>query len=301
MKKIIPIIACFLFILFATASLEAKNTIKIGSDTTVEKNQQTDNVIVIGGQATINGLVEQNVVVVGGSVVLTNNAVVRGNVVCIGGVVAKGNGSQVFGNITEIDSTNISSVINSAIKGDWDGWPWIFAIASICFLLVLITVAFLIVLIIPKPIIAVSAAISGNKGRSFLWGILGILLIAPLAVLLVISLIGIPLIPLEFTIVAVALVIGFIAAGSLFGKFVLVKIFKRNEPGLVKATLLGLLVLWLIGWIPFNIGWIVKSAVAIIGLGGVLITLFDHRPKPAAPTQSTSETHDSKNSSLTSE
>lgn len=278
-KKIISIFAGFLFILLAAASVEANNIIKIGGDVTVENNQQADNIIVVGGQATINSLVEQNVIVVGGSVVLTNKALVRGNVVCIGGVVAKGNGAQVFGGITEINSSNISAAINSAIIGEWDGWSWIFAIVSLCFFLAILIFALLIIIIVPRPIIAVATAIRSNKGKSFLWGILGILLVAPLAVLLAVSIIGIPLIPLEFTLVVLALLVGFVSAGSLFGKFFLVNIMKSKEPGLVGATLYGLLLLWLIGWIPY-IGWIIKMFVAITGLGGVLLALFNRRERP---------------------
>jgi MFS family permease len=201
---------------------------------------------------------------------------VRGNVVCLGGVIVRGSGAQVFGNITEINSSNISTAINSAINNEWEGWSWIFAIISVCFFLAIFVFALLLVLLIPRPVIIVAAVIDGRKGKSLLWGFLGILLVAPLAVLLAVSIIGIPLIPLEFTLIILALVVGFIAAGSLLGKFVLIDILKRREPGLVKATLFGLFLLWLIGWIPY-IGWVFKTIVAIIGLGGVLLALFDRK------------------------
>jgi TM2 domain-containing membrane protein YozV len=279
MKNIISIIAGLLLVLFAFALAEAKNIIKIGDDITIERDQEINNVINIGGQVTVNGLIENNVLVAGGSVVLAGNAVVRGNVVCIGGVIVKSNGAQVFGDITEINSSNIATAINSAIHGEWEGWSWIFAVVSICFFFVIFIFALLITLLIPRPIIVISGVISSRKIKSFLWGVLGMMLIGPFAVLLAISIVGIPLIPLEFALVVLAGVVGFISAGSLVGRFFLGNIIKGKEPGLVRATLCGLILLWLIGWIPY-IGWIIKMVVATTGLGGVLLALFTRKEQP---------------------
>jgi MFS family permease len=285
-----------LIILFLAASAEAKNIIKIGSDVTIGRDQEVNNVIAIGAQITINGLVDHNAVAIGGSIVLTSDAVVRGNVICIGGIVVRGSESQVFGNITEINSSNITGALNSAFNSEWDGWSWLFALVSICIFLAIMVIALLITLLLPKPIKAISAAIRINKGKSFFWGFLGILLIGPLAVLLAISIIGIPLIPLEFAVVVIAIIIGFIAVSTISGNYVLVTIFKKSEPSLIKSTMLGLLLLWLIGWIPY-IGWIIKTLAAILGMGGVFVAVFDRR-QPIAPSPSMPEAPVDENSSF---
>ena len=67
---------------------------------------------------------------------------------------------------------------------------------------------------------------------------------------------------------------GFIAASALFGKFVLKKIFRYHQPSLVRETLLGLILWWMIGWAPFYAGVIIKAAVITIGFGGVLLAIF---------------------------
>jgi hypothetical protein len=41
---------------------------------------------------------------------------------------------------------------------------------------------------------------------------------------------------------------------------------------------MGLLALWLIGWVPF-LGSLVKAAVIVLGFGGVLATLFTSRKR----------------------
>jgi hypothetical protein len=282
-KKIALIIAGFSLILLAAASAEAKNILKIGSDVTVERDQQIDNVITVGGQVTVNGLVERDVFAVGGSVVLSNNAVVRGNVVCVGGVIVKGNGAQVFGDITEINSANIATAISSVFRGELEGWSLIINIISLSFFAVIFIIALLMTILIPRPLMAIAGEIENNKIKSFVWGFLATLMMVPFFMLLVISIIGITLIPLAFTMLLLAFILGYIASGKLLGNYFLMKIFRRQKMSLIGGTLLGLILLWLIGWIPY-IGWIVKIFALTFGLGGVLLALFNLRSRPAAAT-----------------
>jgi len=45
----------------------------------------------------------------------------------------------------------------------------------------------------------------------------------------------------------------------------------------MRETIWGLIILWLIGWIPY-VGWMVKMCAIVIGLGGVLLTRFGTNP-----------------------
>ena len=286
-KNIITIIAVFLVILFAATSADAKNIVKIGGDVTVERDQKVNNVVVIGGQVTVNGLIDHNVIAIGGSIVLTNNAVVRGDAVCMGGVIVKGNSAQVFGDITEINSTNISSAFSSALRGELEGWSLIFNIISLCFFAVIFIIALLMTIIIPRPLIAIAHEIQSYKTKSFFWGFSATLMMVPFFMLLVISIIGIALIPLVFTMLLVAFILGYIAAGKIIGNFTLTKISRRQARSLVGETLLGLILLWLIGWIPY-VGWLVKFFALTFGFGGVLLALFNLRWQSIASHPSTS-------------
>ena len=214
---------------------------------------------------------------------LTNKAVVRGNVICIGGVVAQGNGSQVYGDITEINSSNISSAIASVFSGDWEGWPLIINFIYFCFFAVIFIVALLMAILIPRPLIAIADTIQDNKTKSFFWGFFATLMIPPFFFLLIISIIGITLIPLIFAALLLAFMFGFIGVSALIGNFILTKIFRRHKKSLVQETILGLILLWSIGWIPFYIGMIIKTVVITIGFGGVFLALFHHRHHHVAP------------------
>ncbi len=279
-NKLISIGAVLFLLLITIVSVEAKTIIKINDDAAVEKNQQADHVIAVNGQATISGLVEKNVVVIGGSVVLTGGAVVRGNVFCIGGVVVKSVTTQVFGEITEINSASIPGAFNDAL-GARDGSSWILTFISISFFIFIIICALLMTLLIPQPIIRISATIKDKKSLSFFWGIIGMTLTGLIAMLLAVSIAGIPLIPLELGLAALILAMGFISVGSLGGRYFLVKILKSKEPGMVKAALSGLALLWLIGEVPY-IGGAIKAFFAIMGFGGVLLALFTRKKTPPA-------------------
>jgi MFS family permease len=275
-RKFIAIAVLALIFLIAP-SVNAKNIIKFGKDINIGNDQIVNNAVAIAGQITVSGLVENDVVTVGGSIVLTNSAVVRGDVICIGGVVVQGNGAQVFGNLTEVNSSNISTALSSAFFGDMDAWTWLVDIIYFCFFTMLLMLALLMAVLFPRPLNAIVNSIQGHKTKSFFWGALATLMIAPSFMLLVFSFIGIPLIPLAFAALLLAFMFGFIGVSAILGNFVLTKIFHRQKKSLVGETLLGLILWWFIGWMPFYIGMVIKTVVITIGFGGVFMAIFYHR------------------------
>ena len=282
-KKFMSLIAGFLLIvLLAAVSAEAKTIFKIGGDVNVKADQTVETVIDIGGQVTIHGLVERNVIAVGGSIVLANESIVRGDVICAGGVIIKGNDAQVYGDITEINAENISLAFSSALRGELEGWSLIFNIISLCFFAVIFVIALTLIIFIPRPLIVIVEEIKTYQLKSFFWGFLATLTIAPFFMLLAISIIGITLIPLVFTLLLLAFILGYVASGKIIGGYILTKISRRQIKSLAGETILGLLLLWLIGWIPY-VGWLVKFFALTFGLGGVLLALFNRKHLPSTP------------------
>jgi hypothetical protein len=273
-QKILGLLLIFYLLLTpltATASSD-KSIVKIGSDITVEAGQKVHSVVTIGGQITVAGAVEKSVVAVGGSVVLTKTAVVKGSVIALGGVIVMARDAKVSGELTEINSNNLYETMTTALSSEWEGWSWIFAVISLSIFVVILVLALLIAALLPKPVRIVSEAIRENTFKVILCGILGLVLIAPLALLLTISVVGIALIPLEVIVVVCSVLLGFIAVGQLIGAKVL-SLLKRPEPGIVRETFWGLVILWLIGWIPY-IGWMVKAIAIVLGLGATLVSRF---------------------------
>ncbi len=270
------LITCLFLCSTATVRAESANIVKIGSNVTIEEGTKVRNVLTIGGQITVEGVVENNVVSFGGSIVLTRTAVVGGNVFSLGGIIVRGRGAEVYGTLTEINTDDISEAITKALSEEWEGWSWIFAIVSMSIFLGLLLVTVLTVFLIPKPVRLISSAIKEKPFKVTLWGLIGLVLIVPLAVLLAVSVIGIVLIPLEMAIVLFAVILGFIAVSQLVGRK-LFTVLKRHDQSLMRETIWGLVILWLIGWIPY-VGWMIKMCAIVLGLGGVLLTRFGTNP-----------------------
>ena len=271
-KTVLLLILGLFFFSISTVRADSSNIVKIGSDVTIEEGTKVRNVLAIGGQITVDGVVDNHIVAIGGSVVLTGKAVVGGSVFCIGGIIVKGRGAEVHGNLTEINAEDMSAAIANALSEEWEGWSWIFAIISISIFLGVLLLTILTVFLIPKPIRLISSAIKEKPFKVTVWGLAGLVLIVPLALLLAISVVGIVLIPLEMTIVLCAVLIGFIAVSQLVGRR-LFTVLKRQDQSMMRETIWGLVILWLIGWIPY-VGWIVKMCAIVLGLGGVLLTRF---------------------------
>lgn len=274
MKKqtVLILVVGLLLCVVTTVGAESSNVVKIGSDVTIEEGTKVHNVLVIGGQVTVDGVVENNIAALGGSVVLTRTAVVRGNVFALGGIVVRGRGAEVHGNVTEINADDISTAIANALSEEWEGWSWIFAIVSVAIFLGVLLLTVITVFLIPKPVRLIASAVKGKPFKVTIWGLAGLVVVVPLAVLLAVSVVGIVLIPLEMAIVLCAVLIGFISVSQLVGQK-LFTILKKQDQSLMRETIWGLIILWLIGWIPY-VGWMVKVCAIVLGLGGVLLTRF---------------------------
>jgi len=225
MKKnallILLLIAGLLLCPVSKVRADSANIFKIGSNVTIEEGTKVRNVLAIGGQITVDGVVENNVVSIGGSIVLTRTAVIGGSVFTLGGIIVRGRGAEVYGTLTEINTDDISSAITNALSEEWEGWSWIFAIISLSIFLGVLLVTVLTVFLIPKPVRLISSAIKEKPFKVTAWGLAGLVLVVPLAVLLAISVIGIVLIPLEMAIVLFAVILGFIAVSQLVGNYLL--------------------------------------------------------------------------------
>lgn len=251
------------------ARAEARKMVKIGSDVIVEEGMRVSEAVAVGGDVTVNGVVEGDAVAVGGLVILGPKAVVGGDVVSVGGAIKKEEGAQIRGDIIEVNIPGISSVVNLFSKGNWRGWSWAFKIISFIGLLAL---ALLLVAIVPKPFGLISATVRKNTLNVILWGVVGLVMAIPLAILLAVSVVGIPLIPLEIILVGCAFLVGYIAVAQLIGEKITAAL-KRPDLNILWGTLLGLMTLWAIGWVPV-LGWLVKAVASLLGFGGAIATLL---------------------------
>lgn len=275
MKKHCQLLAIILsIVLFPLVGAHAKDKVRIGGDVVVEEGTEVKDAVAVGGSVTVNGKVRDSAVAVGGSVILGPNAVIGKDVVAIGGAVKQAQGSKIHGDVVELNIPGVSSLMPFFLEDTSSSWYWTFKITS---LLGFLALAVLLVAVLPKPFDLITNNVQQNLGKVILWAVLGLVVLVPLAFFLVISVVGIPLIALEVFLVGIAFLVGYIAIAQLVGDKI-AALMKRPALSVIWLTVMGLLALWLIGWVPF-LGTLVKAAVIVLGFGGVLMTLFTSRKR----------------------
>jgi hypothetical protein len=277
-----------LIIFGGTATLEGGSTVE-------------GDVFVMGGNASIAGRVEGDLAVFGGNVNLRTTGVIEGDVASFGGNVNRAEGSIIQGGIVSDEGFVFPfgpELPNTPGVPDLPGLPGmpgsqgfglfeifrvgiapVLAVFWFFFRSLLISgLAMLVVLVWQKPTTRVSDVIAGFP---FLAGGIGLLTVLVLPLLLVLLVLTICLIPVAFltvVVLVVAFIFGWIAVGFEVGNR-LVEAFKWNMNSVLAAgigTLLISLVFGGIGLIPC-IGWIFPFILAVLGLGGVILTVFGTR------------------------
>jgi uncharacterized RDD family membrane protein YckC/cytoskeletal protein CcmA (bactofilin family) len=262
--------------------------VSVFGDTRINGSTGREAVAVLGN-VHINGIVGGEVVAVLGNVDLGPKADVKGNVVIIGGKLSRDPAATFKGDLQEIPIPMWNSERLVGLKtwfkecvlwgrplafGRNLGWAWMIAVA-------VFSMYVLLALLFPRAFEKCAQTLEERPGTSLLAVLLTILIIPVLVVLLVITGVGVLLLP--FVIVGLIL-------GSIFGKAVMHAWLGRRitcyfGPGPMQhaavATFLGSVILLLLYTVPF-LGFILFKVLGIIGLGVVVYTIIlaTRREKP---------------------
>jgi hypothetical protein len=270
-------------------------------------------IIVLGGNATIDGQTEDDVVVFGGTVRLGPKAVIGGEVVTVGGEAIIDPAATVRGGV---DTTSITLPNmdwgNGWSASSWRGW-WPFAAlsATVLRLSLLLIVSMLITVVAPGWIRSMGIRASSAFTSGLVGAVAEVLFVpALLAVMLglTISIVGIPLlgaIPFALALAALAWTGGFAAVAICLGARLRGSSVATSS-ALVADLLIGFVAITALtivahvvslggGWMtPF--GWMTRAAgIAVeyvawtIGLGAVIAGRFV-RPSPMPPPMPASAT-----------
>lgn len=271
-------------LLFSAVGLaKEKSRVRMGGDVIVPLNEEVKDAVAIGGDVTVYGTIEGSAVAVGGDVILESGAVVRESCVSVGGEVRMSEGAVVYGDVVEIGNFDFSpNRWPGVVHGAAWGIPWIFKIFSFMAVLIIGT---LLIVIFPRQFDIVAGKIQTELGPSLGAGLIGIVLFVPVLLTLLISILGIPLIPLFIVTTILMTVFGYFAIASVVGRTLLAKMGNAT-PSAVLQIVAGLFIFWLIGFIP-GIGFLIKSLAALFGYGAVLL-VFYHWRKPPHPTSAPS-------------
>ncbi|MFA4857734.1 MAG: hypothetical protein WC901_03660 [Candidatus Margulisiibacteriota bacterium] len=254
-----------------TISLESQEIIKINQDITVAEWDSVKKVVAIGGSVTVNGRVEEEVIAIGGSIKVNAGAEIGTDAVAIGGLVTKLGDAKISGDIIEIGNPLGGNAFQAFSKHTAVIMSLFMLVSALATLVLLVVIAALF----PAQIEKMLAFIDRGLLQSLGWGLLAGLLIVPIILMFVISLIGIPLIPLFLLVLAAAYIMGLAATAAFLGRRILHSL-RVKTAALPWEILAGGLVLILIGWVPW-VGWLVKLLLVLCGCGAVVATRFGAR------------------------
>jgi hypothetical protein len=267
-------------------------------------------IVVLGGDATIDGRADDDVVVIGGTLRLGPKAVVGGDVVTVGGQAVIDPGAQVRGDIDEA----VVSWPDLGINIGWPDWPvmswqgwWPFAALSVTMLrltLVLI-VSVLLTVVVPGWIRAMGVRASSVFSSGLLGAAIEVLFVPALMAVvigLLISIVGIPLlgaVPFVLAAGAIAWIGGFAAVAACLGARLRGSSIARSSSPLVDLligffaiTALTLLAHFIavgpawfmpLGWMVRAAGTLVEYVAWTIGLGAAISNLFVRSPAMPPP------------------
>lgn len=199
--------------------------ISIGHDYALTTGETSHGpVVVIGGSATIDGHVDDDVVVVGGTVRVGPTASIRGDVVSIGGRAEIDPMADVGGEVTNV------ALAWPNIRWPWASWNagWGQSLARVFTAVRLSTtvlLATLLALIFPSTVGRVAQRVARAPLQSLFVGfaaqVLALPVLAGVTILLVISIVGIPLLASVPVVIAMAIglcIIGFAGVAAFVGR-----------------------------------------------------------------------------------
>ncbi len=250
---------------------ERVGTLLVVSDNASIAGTVSDAFVIVDGDATISGQVNGDVVVVRGTVTLQPTAHVTGDV-----NVARGNV------VTESGATIDGSIVHRSY--DWSGWDFfLFSIYLWISLTIVILIAGLIFAAVGGRQLTGSAnLISNQTGGTILAAIIVGIGIPILAVLAMLTILGIPLgLGLLIFLIPALWFFGYLVAGTKIGAVIL---RQQDNPHPYLAVVLGLILLQLIGLIPF-IGGFIAFIAGILGTGALVLYAWNawRGPGTAAP------------------
>jgi len=221
-------------------------------------------VVSILGDVEIYGEVFGDVVAILGQVTVHPHGAVHGDVVTLVGVIDLQSGGQIDGDQVSLGGLS-KKVSLSPLRGLTKFSPG----RSIFNVVVRVLFALLIGALFPLGVARISAKIETQIGPSAGAGILAWLAVPPLAIIMALTIIGIPLSLLVLVALWAAYQVGFTSISMIIGK----RFLPNSMEGNIGPVVLGALILSLLIALPL-LGWLVRISVGLVGVGAVALTRF---------------------------
>jgi hypothetical protein len=196
---------------------------------------------------------------------------VHGDLNVVGGTYQIMPGAEVDGEVHNAAGDTLAAMAPWAATTNGWGWHpfarqrhamWVHLTSSIVVLFVF--------LLFPLRVRLALERVETHPGLSAAVGVMASVAIIPIAILLFLSIIGIPLVFLEIAGVFVAICIGTGAISLLVGRRLYELISPNTTPAPLAALILGLIVVSAAEIVPL-VGWAVTALIWMVGLGATIL------------------------------
>jgi len=262
----------------ASGSVARSEVVAIGRDVLVE-GEASRGVAVINGNARIDGVVVGDVIVLGGSALLSSKARVEGDLFTVGGRIDAATGARIDGRAVAYPSVGAAwlTLLEGPSLGLAAGSPVVIA-AKLALLTAWLALALALFAVDGRGVLATSELVGIAPLRSFVTGLTAVLALFLLCVAVAAFVPGVAGVPLLGLLVLFGLLLklwGMVAVFHALGGWISRALLKRTAQPLNAATI-GLLVLGglkLLPWAGTPIWWM----ATFVGIGVALDTKFGRR------------------------
>ena len=284
---------------YSDKSRKERSRVVIGSNFVVKDKDFYDQVVIMGGQVDVYGTVGE-LIVLGGKAHIYDSGVIKDEVVVMGGPLQIDPGAQVMG-----DSVNMNIPPFSMIP-----WGLIFNLnkfmdinnnvdslvgvgVTIFEILIVILILWLCLFFFPSFHRGTQELILKSPGRGFLFSLVYGVLFGPVILCLCISIIGMVLLPLIFSLSIIFIPLGLGQSALWLGSRLNTKLSLVSPKREILLAIAGLVLLELVTFIPY-IGIVVKLCFYMVGFGAVIETFYRMMFKGSGATgeqKTTSQAH----------
>jgi len=305
-----------------TSSWSPRSVFRFGQDLTLGVETEVRQVVIVFGSLTLEGRVTRDVFVWVGDVRLGPTAVIDGSLVVGAGNAEISSGAVVGRDLAVIGGTLqapaefapggehalvAAPALGSAVRGLTEAlrglspWvtrglllgrpvvpslPWVWSVVGILFLL-----ALALTLIFGPAVRASAELVVDRPARTFLTGMLVMIVTGPLLVILAATLVGLAVVPVVLFALVAAWTIGKVGVARGIGH----RIVHETDPGsqvqAVRSLVIGFAAIVLAYMVPV-LGLVTWSLVSVFGLGAATMAAvavirreYPPKPKPSPPVE----------------
>jgi uncharacterized RDD family membrane protein YckC len=270
--------------------------LRIGLDYMLPADEAVREVVVVSGNALIEGRIDQNVVVVFGTLRLTSTAMVDRDLVVVGGSATIAEGAAVGGDLVVVggeleappgfapgqQEVIIAPAAIGARMGAVVPWitrgllwgrpivpdlPWVWGFVGLFFVMYL-----LLNVVLDRPVRACSATMAERPLTAFAVGLLMLLLIGPVCLLLAVSVVGLAVVPFVLCTLVAAGVVGRLGVMRWIGASAVGE-ESENRLHALRSFAIGFAIVTLAYIVPL-LGLVVFATLRVFGLGAAALAFL---------------------------